>query len=219
MIHVPAAVVRTRSPSTTQSLRLGPFLLRLLTRIPAFPDGFAYLWGAIDQEELLLVALVKQAVNQGVVLGVLYVPSLYLVVADKFGQASTGLGDGPGLGRGRFSRGGWNMLLIYAACTVELPPVAWRFDCFSERVNRPRPARRRSRLPRKAWRLGSRNQEGNTLHTFPLPHLRNMTVSVPRSEAVLAPLAMSVTAAPGLSAAQESYCWSEPQAAVPRGCK
>jgi len=40
-----------------------------------------------------------------------------------------------------------------------------------------------------------------------------------RWQSRLAPLAMSVTAAPGLSAAQESYCWSEPQAAVPRGCK
>jgi hypothetical protein len=59
--------------------------LRLLTRLPAFLDGFAYLLGAIDQEELLLLALakarhvsrfaetyaparppVKQAVNQGV---------------------------------------------------------------------------------------------------------------------------------------------------------
>src|SRR6476659_7330507 len=69
-------------------------------------------------------------------------------------------------------------------------PMAFRY------IDRPRRPRRRSRLPRKTWRLEGRSQEGNTLHTFPLPHLRNRTVSVPRSQAVLAPLAMSVTASP-----------------------
>ena len=50
--------------------------------MPAFPDGFAYLTGAMDQEELLLFALAKaprppgkQDLDQGVVLGILYVPS------------------------------------------------------------------------------------------------------------------------------------------------
>jgi len=109
----------------------------LLTRLPAFPDGFAYLTGAMDQEELLLFALAKalrpmakQDVNQGVVLGVLYVPSLNGVAADRFGRAPMGLGDGPGLGGNRFGRGAWYTLLIYgAACIVELPPVGKRLDC------------------------------------------------------------------------------------------
>ena len=116
-------------------------LLRFLTRRPAFLDGFANLLRAIDKEELLLLARaearhvnryigscarfsviyaaprppVNQALNQGIVLGVLYVPSLYLVAANKFVQASMWLGDGPGLGSNRFSRGGWNRL---GACTV-----------------------------------------------------------------------------------------------------
>src|SRR6478609_11190584 len=68
-------------------------------------------------------------------------------------------------------------------------PVALPFDCMSDEYPGRDDRDRRSRLPRKAWRLGSRNQEGNTLHTFALPHLRNLTVSVRRSEAILAPLA------------------------------
>jgi hypothetical protein len=78
----------------------------------AFPDGFAYLTGAMDQEELLLFALAKalrptakQDVNQGVVLGVLDVPSLHRFAADRFGQPPMGLGDGPGLSSNRLSRG------------------------------------------------------------------------------------------------------------------
>jgi len=50
--------------------------------------------------------------TKGVVLGILNVPSVSRVAADKFGSALMGLGDGPGLGSNRFSRGGWNTLLI-----------------------------------------------------------------------------------------------------------
>src|SRR6478672_11436213 len=55
-------------------------LAQVASSMPALPNGFAYLSGAMDQEKLLLFALakapphVKQAVNQGVVLGVLMYP-------------------------------------------------------------------------------------------------------------------------------------------------
>jgi hypothetical protein len=55
------------------------------------------------------------------------------------------------------------------------------------------------KAPQKAWRLESRNHEDIALHTFPLPHLRNRTISIPRSEAICRRSRWSVTAAPWLS--------------------